>query len=333
MQKERTTKSEEFGRIGGTTVSAIVGQNPWETPHSAYLKLRREVEPTPDNEVMARGRRFEPIVADIFQGVRPEYRVAHNRKGTDEPELYEHEKYPYLIGHPDRLLYDAENGNLVAGLEIKTSNLSNTRNWGLEGTDAIPPHYLIQCQWYAGLANLPEWEVAVAFFDDGGMLKTYREYKVIADAELFETLVARAVDFWEKHVLPGVPPAIGMVDETTKRWINSRFPANVKPLEAATPQEEQLMARYIARKEELEAAQREFEKSEAALKVAIGDRDGLTSDTYGKVTWKKAKDSTRVDYKGICGELNPPAELVEKYTKEVEGTRRFVAAGLKVKLN
>ena len=136
MQKERTTKSEEFGRIGGTTVSAIVGQNPWETPHSAYLKLRREVEPTPDNEVMARGRRFEPIVADIFQGVRPEYRVAHNRKGTDEPELYEHEKYPYLIGHPDRLLYDAENGNLVAGLEIKTSNLSNTRNWGLEGTDA-----------------------------------------------------------------------------------------------------------------------------------------------------------------------------------------------------
>lgn len=325
-------KNKNLGRIGGTTVSAIVGQNPWETPHSAYLKLRNEVEPTPDNEAMARGRRYEPIVADIFQGGRPEFRVAHNRLGTDEPELYEHEKYPYLIGHPDRLLYSAASNDLVAGLEIKTSNWSNMRNWGEEGTDAIPTHYLIQCQWYAGLAKLPEWEVAVAFLDDAGTLRTYREYKVVADAELFETLVASAVDFWQNHVEPGIPPEIGKVDDTTKRWINRRFPANVQPLETATPQEEQLMARYLARKDALETAQREFEQTEAALKIAIGDRDGLESETFGKVTWKRSKDSTRVDYRAVCNELHPTDELLAKYTKAVEGTRRFVASGLRVNI-
>ena len=323
---------EKYGKIGGTTVSAIVGQNPWQTPLGAYLQLRKEVDPTPDNVAMERGRRYEPIVADIFAGGRPEYRVAHNRQGTNEPELYEHDQYPYLIGHPDRLLYDAKSDELVAGLEIKTSNWSNVRKWGEEGTDAIPTHYLIQCQWYAGLAQLPEWEVAVAFLDDRGALKIYREYRVVADAELFETLVERAVAFWENHIVPGAPPEMNQVDDATARWINRRFPKNVEPLATATPQEEQLMARYLARKQELDAAQRQFEQCEAALKLAIGDRDGLESETYGKVTWKRSKDSARVDYRGVCNELQPPAELIEKYTKEIEGTRRFIASGLRVNI-
>ena len=322
----------KFGKIGGTTVSAIIGQNPWETAHSAYLKLRHEVEPTPDNTAMARGRRYEPVVAEIFQAGRPEFRVEHNRQGTEEPEKYVHEKYHFLVGHPDRLLYDANSNELVAGLEIKTSNWTNIRNWGEEGTDAIPRHYLIQCQWYAGLAQLPEWRVAVAFLDDEGVLRNCREYNVIADQELYETLVECAVKFWENHVVPGIPPAIEQIDDTTKRWINRRFPSNVLPIEQANPQEEQAMAQYLLQKQALELAQRQFERAEAALKMAIGDRDGLESETFGKVTWKRAKDSSRVDYHALCNELNPSQELIAKYTKTVEGTRRFIASGLKVRI-
>lgn len=314
-----------FGKIGGTTVSAIVGQNPWETAHSAYLKLRHEVPPTPDNEAMARGRRFEPIVADIFAGCHPEYRVAHNRQGTDEPELYVHPEYDFLIGHPDRLLYAADSNELKAGLEIKTSNWSNIRQWGQEGTDAIPVNYLIQCQWYAGLANLPEWPVAVAFFGDGNDLKSYKEFVVHADRELFETLVESAVDFWQNHVVPGVPPEINEIDETTKRWVVQQFPRNVEPLAVASYDEEQIMREFIDRKAALEAAQKEYEAVETALKLAIGARDGLTSSQYGKVTWRCSKDSSRVDYRGICEVLKPSDELIQKYTKQVAGTRRFLA--------
>lgn len=329
------TESQTFGRIGGTTISAIVGQNPWETPHSAYLRLRNEIGPTPDNAAMALGRRYEPIVADIFQGGHEEFRVACNRQGTDAPELYEHEEFPFLIGHPDRLLYSAQTNDLVEGLEIKTANVSNMRFWGEERTDSIPVHYLIQCQWYAGLAKLPSWEVAVAFLEDCGScvsLRKYREYKVIADAELFETLVERAVIFWNEHVLKGNPPEIETVDETTKRWISQRFPRNVEPLESASPQEEQLMATFLCRKDALEAAQREYEQAEAKLKLAIGDRDGLESDTFGKVTWKRTKDSKRVDYHAICDELKVDSEIVERFTKTVAGTRRFVTSGLHVRL-
>ena len=325
-------EKNDFGKIGGTTVSAIVGQNPWETPYSAYLKLRREVDDTPDNTAMARGRRYEPIVADIFAGGHPEYRIAHNRKGTDAPECYVHEKYSFLVGHPDRLLYDADSDKLVAGLEIKTSNWANSRLYGEEGTDAIPAHYLIQCQWYAGLAKLPVWRVAVAFLDDDGILKRNREFTVIADAELFDALVERAVDFYENNVLTGTPPKMTTVDETTKRWIEQRYPQNVEPIESATPQEEQVMARYIARKDAFDAAQRELEEAEAALKLAIGARDGLESESFGKVTWRRQKDSKRVNYHGIVNELKPPEELVEQYTKTIIGTRRLITTGLRVNL-
>lgn len=319
----------KFGRIGGTTVSAIVGMNPWESPHGAYLKLRKEVGPTPDNPAMALGRRFEPIVADVFQGGHQEFRVAHNRRGTDAPELFEHAEYPYLIGHPDRLLYDARSGALVEGLEIKTSNWSNVRLWGEEGTDAVPTNYLIQCQWYAGLAQLPVWRVAVAFLDDLGSLRQYKEYKINADAELFATLVERAVDFWERFVVPGVAPEIDTVDETTARWVAQKFARNVEPMAEASPEEERVMAAYIAKKEALEAAQKELEQVEVELKLAIGDRDGLASQTFGKVTWKRSKDSQRVDYKGVCEELDVLPEVLARHTKTVEGSRRFVTTGLK----
>lgn len=315
----------DFGKIGGTTVSAIVGQNPWETPHSAYLKLRKEVPSTPDNEAMARGRRWEPIVADVFAGCHPEYRVAHNRQGTDEPELYVHPDFPYLIGHPDRLLYSASKDELVAGLEIKTSNWANVKYWGEEGTDDIPINYLIQCQWYAGLANLPEWPVAVAFFDDNGGMKSYKEFKIHADRDLFETLVGRAIEFWEVHVVPGIPPEIEEIDDTTKRWVNDRFPRNVEPLATASFDEEKIMEEFIERKAALEEAQKEYDAIETRLKLAIGDRDGLTSTLYGKATWKRSKDSTRVDYHGICDELKPSQDLIQKYSKTVAGTRRFLA--------
>lgn len=320
-------EERKFNRIGGTAVSAIVGQNPWDSPHGVYLKLRREVSSKPDNAILERGRRLEPVVASVFQANHPDYRVAINRDGSETPDTYVHPDHAYLMGHPDRLLYNSD--ALVAGLEIKTTSLSNWNEWGEEGTDKIPSHYLIQSQWYAGLANLPEWLVAVAFVDDSDRIKTVKEYRVTADAELFEVLVDRAVEFWENHVLPGVPPELTAVDESTTRWIQERFPRNVNPLAVATSDEEDLMTRYIAAKQLADDAQKGLEYVTAQLKLAIGDRDGLTSETYGRVTWKRSKNSTRVDYRAIVEELNPPNELIAKHSKTVEGSRRFVAAGLR----
>ena len=321
----------EYGRIGGSIVSAIIGHNPWETPLSAYLKLRKEVSPTPDNPAMERGRRLEPVVATMFAGCHPEYDVRNNRKGTEEPEEYIDEEHPFLVAHPDRLLYD-KNGKLVAGLEIKTANVANSKAWGTENTDSIPMNYLIQCQWYAGLAKIPEWLVAVAFVDDFGKIRFYREYKVVADNELYNALRGFAIKFWRENVLEGVAPVMDKVNDTMKRWLVEKYPANTQSIGVATQEEEQLMARLIESKDALEKAKQKYELYETKVKQAIGDRDGIMSETFGKVTWKVSKPSSRVDYKAVCDELNPPMELLKKHTTEVQGSRRFVTSGMKVTL-
>lgn len=327
----KDNSQEKYGKIGGSIVSAIIGQNPWESPLSAYLRLRKEVSPTPDNPAMERGRRLEPVVATMFAGSHPEYDVRCNRKGTEEPEEYVDEEHPFLIGHPDRLLYDKK-GNLVAGLEIKTSNVSNSKMWGTENTDSIPTNYLIQCQWYAGISKLPEWLVAVAFVDDFGKIRFYREYKVVADNELYNALRGCAIKFWRDNVVAGVAPVMDKVNDTMKRWVVEKYPANTQEIGVATQDEEQLLARLIESKETLEKARQNYELCETKVKQAIGDRDGITSETFGKVTWKLSKPSSRVDYKAVCEELNPPIELLKRHTTEVQGTRRFVTSGMKITL-
>lgn len=319
----------DFGKIGGTAISAIVGLNPWETALSTYLKIRGKVGATPDNVAMARGRRYAPVVASIFQAGRPEFRVECNRRKTDEPELYVHDEHEFLIGRPDRLLYDSNGEKLLAGLEIKTANVANMRVWGAEGTDDVPKHYLLQCQWYAGLADLDDWRLAVAFLDSEGAMRTYREYQIAFDAELYDALVESAVDFWENYVVPGNPPEMERADSTTQRWVAERFPANVAPIERATDAEEALMREYLDAKNAKLEAEAALEQVETRLKLAIGDRDGIFSDAYGKVTWKRCKDSRRVDYRAVVDELKPSAELLDRFAKTVPGVRRFETKSLK----
>ena len=278
---------------------------------------------------MQRGRKYEATVANIFAAEHPEYSVEFNRNFTDEPEVTIDSEYPFLMGHPDRLLFDEHRNSLVAGLEIKTASVQNLCEWGKQGTDFIPQHYLVQCQWYAGLMDLPEWRLAVAFFNFDGKFDTYREYEIAADRELFDALRASAIDFYQGNVLAGIAPPITEMDSATARWINERYPRNIRPLEKASEEEEVAMDEYLYAKKANDETEKCLEQAEAKLKLAIGDRDGLFSDRYGKVTWKATKDTQKVDYKSLCESLRPSEELVQTYTKTVAGTRRLYTRGLK----
>ncbi|MDO4558809.1 MAG: YqaJ viral recombinase family protein [Planctomycetia bacterium] len=321
--------ANRYGRIGGTMVSAIVGVNPWETPHSAYLKLRREVSPEPDNAAMACGRRYENVVAQMYQAAHPDVLVSTDERNTGQIAVVTDPEHDFLVAHPDRYLLNPDTYTLESGLEIKTANVCTIQDWGDEGTDHVPTHYLVQCQWYAGLCNVNEWRLATAFLDDDHKVRSYREYVIRPDRDLYEKLREMAIAFWENHVLPGVEPEIQSVDRTTERWIRERFPRNVRPLEQATSEEEVLIENYLSAREAAHQAERYLEQTETAIKLAIGDRDGMFSDMYGKVTWKRSKDREVVDWKSVAEEFSPSDEQVKKHTKTVAGTRRFCTKGLK----
>ena len=72
------------------------------------------------------------------------------------------------------------------------------------------------------------------------------------------------------------------------------------------------------------AYKKAYEKAKA--QAVIGDRDGLFSETLGKITWKCSKDRENVDYKGLIAELKPEHSLIEKYTSVKPGSRTFLVS-------
>ena len=328
---ELTAPNPGFHRsIGGSSLAAILGVSPWESPYEAWLKLTGKVGPTPDNQYMARGRKWEPIIADIYQAAHPEFQVSDENPVTGQSWFVRDTEHEYLTGQPDRILADPY-GTIVSGLEIKTASARTAASWGAEGSDEVPQGYLLQSNWYAGLMGVKSWKLYVMFFaepqfDGPEMPSRTREYNIDFDPELYALCYDRAVDFWENFVLPDVAPEQTKVGDTFIRYVKEAFPKNIQPIAEATPDEEAVMSAVIAAKQKADEAAKEFELEKARAQAIIGDRDGLFSETLGKITWKCSKDRENIDYKGLIAEIKPEASIIAKYTTVKPGSRTFLVS-------
>lgn len=325
---ELTAEFPGFNKsIGGSSLAAILGVSPWESPYERWLKMTGKVQPTPDNPAMARGRRWEPIIAEMYQASHPDFEVTQENPVTLRPWFVRHPDYEFLTGQPDRMLQD-QNGYLQAGLEIKTASWRTAQAWGEEGSDQVPQGYLLQSNWYAGLMRVDYWKLVVQFFtDDGQGTETpyrYREYAIRFDEELFDLCVNSAVDFWNNHVLTDTPPEMDRVGDTFIRYVKEAFPRNIEPLAEATPEEEEVMAAVMEAKRKADEAAELFEIQKAKAQAIIGDRDGITSERLGKITWKCSKDRETVDWRGIVAEVGCSEEIKAKYTTRKPGSRVFL---------
>ena len=312
--------------IGGSSLAAILGMSPWESPYEAWLKLTGRVR-TPDNPAMARGRKWEPIVADMFAASHPEYEVTKDNPVTLQPWFVRDTEHAFLTGQPDRMLHDSH-GYIEAGLEIKTASMRSIRNWGSMGSDEVPQGYLLQSNWYAGLMRVDRWHLIVEFFNeqDDGVEMPYltREYLIPFDGELFDLCVGRAVDFWENHVLTDTPPELDRAGEIFVGYVKQKYPKNIEPVAEATPDEETVIEAVMLAKRRADEAAAEFELQKARMQALIGDRDGLMSERLGRVTWKCCKDREITDWRGIVAELHPDNSLIQKYTTKKPGSRTFL---------
>ena len=327
---ELTAENPGFDKsIGGSSLAAILGVSPWESPYEKWLKLTGRVAPAPENPAMARGHKWEPIIGEMYQAAHPEFEVTHENPITGRTWFVRHTEHDYLTGQPDRMLHD-QNGRLVAGLEIKTASWRTVNKWGMEGTDQVPEGYLLQSNWYAGLMGVDSWNLVVQFFNEpnaAGNETPYlcREYRIAFDEELFDLCVDRAVEFWTRYVVTDTAPEIsGQVGETFVRYVREAFPRNVEPLAEATVEEEAVMESVIEAKRKADEAAKLFESEKARAQALIGDREGLYSQRLGKITWKNTRDRATTDWRGIVSELAPPKELLDKYTTTKPGSRTFL---------
>src|SRR5690606_3922820 len=147
----------------------------------------------------------------------------------------------------------------------------------------------------------------------------FRTYTVQWDAELAQLLIRKGRAFWFDHVLAAVPPPKGSAHAIAE-MLRHRHPANTQPMRSATAEEMDLLRRLAAARAKAKAANEEKELLEAMVKQAIGDAEGISA-SFGRVTWRKNKDSRKVDWEAVARELGASDDLIKKHTTIKPGPR------------
>ncbi|KVH51205.1 YqaJ viral recombinase family protein [Burkholderia diffusa] len=181
MTREEWLELRRTG-IGGSDAAAALGESPYLTPYELYLDKLGLAPPREETERMRMGRRLEAVIAD-------EYALTRRVKLRRRNQPVRHPKYPWMFASPDRLV---EGQRL--GLEAKSVDPAAFRfgEWGDEGSDAVPTHYLLQTCHYMCVLGYEHWDLAALV---GG--NHLRVYTIHRDPELEEMLIEREHAFWK----------------------------------------------------------------------------------------------------------------------------------------
>jgi len=216
MEEIKTNDRAEFLKerlsgLGGTDASAIAGLNPYKTALDVYLEKRQLVDPPEENEAMYWGSALEPVVAE-------RYAKETGSKLTRNNCLVVHPEYSFIIGHPDYLITNG-NGQVCRGLEVKTAGFHSRHLWGEPGTDDVPKAYMIQVLHYSAILNVP-FDLAVLI---GG--QDFAIYHIDPKPSMIKDLITIEKNFWNTHVLAGIPPGIDGSD-SSKKYLATFYPTD-----------------------------------------------------------------------------------------------------------
>ncbi len=248
--------------IGGTDIAKLLGVSPWGGPYDVWLDKTGQGQPFDGNAATTRGTYFEPSVAKWYADQKGVTLIKGETQTHPDPSL------PFLAGNPDYLIA----GNDTRILEIKTASFRQLHEldaegaplWGQDGdsgADAVPLHYYLQCQWYMGICDALDCDLAVHFMG----ADEFRVYHLSLDQELWNTAVDAAIAFWRDHVLTGTPPAMDLIpSDQARAYLLNKVVAG-KNVAAATPETEGLALELYHIQKQAKA----LEQEEAVLKGAL----------------------------------------------------------------
>lgn len=272
--------------LGGSEVAPIMGLSPWSTPLDVYReKMNPAVIYEEESEDLKRGARVEKYILQ-------EYSEVNNCSlETNLPPVIDL-KYPFMRGNVDAKVVGE---NVI--VEAKSTKCPIAK-W----EEGIPEYYRTQVAYYAMLTNAERVDVPVLFSNWQYACFTYWR-----DLEYEARIRQAVIDFWNNHIVAGIPPA----------------PSNPAELQEVYPKLE--TAKTIKADSDIrgkiniwqEAAikRRELEKQEEKLKIEIqnfmGDA-GILDAGFCKVALKE-RTATRLDTGALKQEM---PELYREYSND-----------------
>jgi putative phage-type endonuclease len=278
------------GRVGSSLVPAVVGVSPYTSTLEAYLRVRGELPPVPDNQYMRMGRILEPVVAKLFTeetGMR-----VRNPKA-----VYAHPKNKLYVASPDRLIVGKH-----AVLECKTGGDRQKGQWE---DGKVPLWYEVQVMWQLMVMGLEEAYIAALL---GGQEFIYRHIKY--DPEIADYIL-KIVDKFMAMVEDGTPPEPVAQDTELIKAMHPRSEA----ISIVLPDD---TSKMLADMHLLKAMRDDYTNRVSEIENRIKSRMGeaevayLPGEPEPVATWK-SQVTRRIDSKRLKSEL---PEVYEQYSKE-----------------
>ena len=289
--------------IGGSDAAAIVGLGKYSTPLSVYLDKTTDVVKE-TTEVMTRGNVLEPFVQSLFER-KTGWRVETTEVTQRNPD------HPFMLANLDGLL---PSERAIAEFKTAVYTKGTKEEWGDEGTDEIPKHYLIQVAHYASVMDADTVHIGVLFGDE----KLFNSYRILQEireetahplqfdrlgcdfrvyvykrhGDLTRKLINRERSFWFDHVLKNNPPAPqdGNVDDFLKAYpiANDRV-VSVSEADIAKIQS------FSETKQKAKEWQAREEAEKADILKLFGDSSVLVDENQNPLATWKNKITTRFD--------------------------------------
>ena len=287
--------------ITATDVSAIVGLHPYKTAHEVYLEKTGQRSETEPNAAMQTGTDLEPYIAAVY---RQRFQVE-----TERADFTTHPEHPELGCTPDYYI------GADTVLEIKWCGQHAAQNFGDEGTDDVPAHYLCQVNWQCFITGRSKWVLYV--LGPWG----FRKYEGKHNQEFTRRLSFAALKFWGEYILGENPPPLsGHAPDSA--YVNAKAPLDDGSIVQASNDLEIEIAELGNNLERLAALELEIEGAKNRIKDFMGEASILKSDS-GQFTWKKSKDRETTDWKAIAESLGATPEQAAAHTTSKEGARVF----------
>lgn len=301
-------------KITGSIIPAIAGLDRFSTPMDVYMRLMGLVDPKEQTWPMTLGIEQEDLIA----------KWAAKQTGLPFVEYPStpHPVYDWAAGSPDRVV--VWDGIVTHGLECKFRGERLLTEYGESGTDGVLDSDMAQSCFYMGIfPQVKEWYVAVQFSN-----RERRLFIIQRDEELINQFYEIGREFLENHLIPEIPLAIDG-SESSRRYLNFRYPVDQGPILEPTD------ADIIEMIEDLRVTKRVLKQTEDyeaeltnRLKSFIGDAAGMKGE-WGKIYWKKNKDSRKVDWQAIAQDFlsaeSPEREamIIDKFSITKPGARVF----------
>jgi len=260
--------------LGATDIAAVLGLSPYRAPIDVWHEKRGTGPPAEQTPRMRLGQLLEAAVAEAY--------AEQTGRRLRRVGIIRHPRYPYLAGHPDRLVI-GERGVL----EVKTS----ASTAGYDAGD-VPPQVRVQAVWYCGLTRREWCDVALLARQE------VRVARVEADPELFESLTDAAVEWHARHIVDGAEPEPDGSDGY-RAHLAAKYPSSNGAELVATPE------LSIAAFELHDAAgmaagyKRAADTIKARLMAAMGEAETLIGPGW-RATWRE--QAGRTDWRRVAGD-------------------------------